>query len=173
MMRKLEFYKEGSILLYFKRTVWELIYRRILDFFIFNLFFLGVIGNLYLIGNQYTLIPIWTLLGAYLFSLLLLAFIFPKISHKLPTYYIKHIYNDLYYERFTKESEGFNPENKLTNFDIIRFIDGGNDRVKIYSRKKLPWGKKEIKISKEYLPYKKEVLHFLNENFALDFTLLE
>ena len=164
-MKFTELYKEGTTLLYVKSDIEENYFYQILMLVILSAFSGFLIEQLkitwvitilkFIVLGFYTLI-----FGIKIFT-----------ENKRPQnskYFLYLINNELFYERITPEKEGFNKDNKLINFKIVKFIDEKRSEVKIISNNKLPWEKRKVYISKEYLPHKKEVIEFLNRNYTID-----
>jgi hypothetical protein len=166
-MKKLDFYKEGTTLFYVNRDKGESFFYNML-IVILGSIILGVysisldddwIGNIIETMIDIVFIIIF-LLVAYTF--------FTEGDRPHNSKYFNTVINsNLYYEKITPEKEGFNPNNQLTNFDIIKFINEKGDVLKIISNTTLPWGFRKVHISKEYLPFKKEIVDFLNENYTV------
>ena len=163
-MKFTEFYKEGTTLLFVKRDNEEN--------FINQLFYFIVSGG----ASAFILdqIPIsWlanVLKGIVMVFLVLYFFIKEMTEKNRPqnSKYFTYIINGcLIYERITPEKEGFNMDNNLTNFEIVKFIDDKGSEIKIISNNNLPWENRKVYISKEYLPYKQQVIKYLNKNYTL------
>lgn len=161
-MKKLDFYKEGSTLFYIKRDIRESGFYNILTLCIFSrlCYVLGNNSDINWLKNMFEIISILILLGT-------LYNIFTEPFRPENSKYFNTIINsNLYYEQITPKKEGFNPDNQLINFEVIKFIDDKEDVVKIISNNSLPWGNRKVHISKEYLPYKKQIIDYLNENYT-------
>ena len=159
----LDFYIEGKTLLFVKRNRKEI--------FLLNL--LIALGTIFILGNVYHLIPIVWLRDVLLYVTAL--FLFYTVWSKQGTenqrphnskYFLYIINNELIYERITPKKEGLKLDNKLTNFDIINFLDEKGTEINIISKNILPWGNRKVQISKEYLPFKQEIIEYLNTNFT-------
>ena len=171
-MKFTELYKEGTTLLYVKRDNEEN--------FIFQILWLIISGGLCSFMIEQLKIS-WLVM---ILKLIVIGFILLIFGIKIFTeknrpqnskYFLYFINDELYYERMTPEREGFNNDNELTNFEIVKFIDESESEVKIISNNELPWGKRNVYISKEYLHHKKEVLEFLNRNYTIgiDYTIIK
>ena len=161
-MKQIDFYKEGTELLYVKRDIQE-------NFFL-NLLFSSVLALFF--GFFTLFIPIdWLqktlFIGVSVFLLFwLFAKDFTEKSRPQNSKYFLYVINDNFiYERITPEKEGFNKDNELINFEIVKFIDEKGGGIKIISNKELPWEKRKIQIAKDYLPYKQQIIKYLNKNF--------
>jgi hypothetical protein len=160
-MNEIDFYKEGTKLLYVNRDYYESYWLRLL----FTLFCCFIFINFIIVFNlPYIVLYIFfALLGLWFF----VAMVSEKRRSQNSKYFLYIINNVLFYERITPEKEGFNSKNVLKNFEIVKFIDEKGGEIKILSNKELPWGKRKIQIAKEYLPYKIQIIKYLNLNFAL------
>lgn len=169
-MKKLDFYKEGTTLFYVNKDKEENFFYNMLTMLVIML---G--GILFLLYASYlddnwiemiikTSVIIWfiiTFLGVF-------SRFFTEGNRPHHSKYFNTVINsNLYYEKITPEKEGFNPNNQLTNFDIIKFIDEKGDVIKIISNTTLPWGDRKVHISKDYLPYKRQIIDYLNENYTV------
>ena len=164
-MKQIDFYKEGSTLLYVKRDVEENYFYQIFAGLVIlscSMFMIELLKISWLV----------TILEFIVFGLIMLIFVIKIFTEKNrpqnSKYYLFIINSELYFERMTPENEGFNPKNELTNFEIVKFIDEKGSEIKIISNNKLPWENRKVQISKEYFPHKKEVLEFLNRNYTID-----
>ncbi len=160
-MKKLDFHKEGTTLFYVNRDKGENIFYQLFysGVVIFMLSFLLITGIFWITTIGKILLFLWF---GYCSVIIMTEGSRPENSK----YFITVINSVLYYEKITPEKEGFNPNNKLINFDIIKFIDDKEDVIKIISNNILPWGNRKVHISKEYLPYKKQIIDYLNENYT-------
>ena len=160
----LDFYKEGTTLLYVKRDIEE-------NYFFQVFAVMVILLPCVLLIEQIKVSWIVTILKSIVFGFVLIIFVIKFFTEKNrpqnSKYLITLINSELYYERITPEKEGFNNGNKLINFDIVKFIDEKESEIKIISNIPLPWENRKIQVPKEYLPYKKEIVEFLNTNFTI------
>ena len=163
-MKQIDFYKEGTTLMYVKRDIQENFFLNLLSIFMLALFF----------GFFTLYIPIdWLQKTLFIgVSVFLLFWLFAKdfTEKSRPQnskYFLYVINNNFIYERITPEKEGFNKDNELIKFEIVKFIDEKGGGIKIISNKELPWGKRKIQIAKEYLPYKHQIIKYLNKNYTM------
>ena len=154
-MKQIDFYKEGTELLYVKRDILENKVIQILKL-ILSIIATQSIVSLFE-GN--TVIKI--IMNA-VWIIVFILFVFLLFTEKYrPTdskYSLYIINQNFIYERITPEKEGFNSDNEIANFEIVKFIDKKGSVIKIISNKELPWGKRKIQIAKEYLPYKHQII---------------
>lgn len=163
-MKFTDFYQEGTTLLFVKRDNEENYFYQLFYFIVsagFSMFILGQIPISWLAN---------VLKGIVIVFLLLVFFIKDMTEKNRPQnskHFIYIINGSLIYERITPEKEGYNKDNDLTNFEIVKFIDEKGSEIKIISNNELPWGKRKIQISKEYMPYKPQIIKYLNKNYTL------
>lgn len=160
----LDFYKEGTTLLYVKRDIEENYFFQLLCFVV------TMVCCMYMIE----LIKVsWfvSILKSIALGVLLIIFVIKFFTEKNrpqnSKYFIYIINGDLIYERITPEKEGYNKDNDLTNFEIVKFIDEKGSEIKIISNIPLPWENRKVQVAKEYLSYKKEILELLNTNHTI------
>ena len=162
-MMLLDFYIEGKTLLFVKRDRKEIYFLNLLIAFV----------TIALLGMGFEFIPLeWLRDGLQRGTAILLFYrVWSRqgTENKRPhnsKYFLYIINNELVYERITPEREGLKTDNKLTNFDIINFLDEKGTEIKIISKNKLPWENRKVQISKEYLPFKKQIIDYLNTNYT-------
>jgi energy-coupling factor transporter transmembrane protein EcfT len=163
-MKQIDFYKEGTTLLYVKRDNEENSIYLILMLGIIGVFSMIIIESLKIswLVNILKFIVIGFIILIYVIK------IFTEKNRPQNSKYFLYIINEeLFYERITPEKEGFNNDNELTNFDIVKFIDEKGSVIKIISNKELPWEKRKIQIAKEYLPFKHQIIKYLNKNYTM------
>lgn len=166
-MIKLDFYKEGTTLFYVKKDIEESFLFNIL---LFSISFFLVTIAIEITDNDWIgrIIKNLFIVLLVLLSLKVLYNIFTENDRPYNSkYYITVINSKLYYEKITPKKEGFNSNNQLNNFEIIKFIDEKRDVIKIISNNNLPWRNRKVYISKEYLPFKIQVIDYLNENYTV------
>ena len=164
-MQYLDFYKEGTTLLYVKRDNEENSIYQILMLGIIGFFSMIMIESLNIswLVNMLKFIVIGFIILIYVIK------IFTEKNRPQNSKYFLYLINyELFYERITPEKEGFNKDNELTNFEIVKFIDEKGSEIRIISNNELPWENRKVQISKEYLSHKKAVIEFLNRNYTID-----
>lgn len=164
-MKQIDFYKEGTTLLYVKRDNHESSWRNTLTVIIILIFWGFVLRQF---PKTWITDTLFFGVAGFLFLWIIAIDFTEKNRPQSSKYFLYLINNKLFYERITPEKEGFNKDNGLINFKIVKFIDEKRSEVKIISNNKLPWEKRKVYISKEYLPHKKEVIEFLNRNYTID-----
>jgi hypothetical protein len=160
----LDFYKEGTTLLYVKRDNEENYFYQL---FWFVVSMVGCMFMIELIKVSWLVSVLKSIALGILLIIFVIKFFTEKNRPQNSKYLITLINFELYYERVTPEKEGFNNGNKLINFDIVKFIDEKGSEIKIISNIPLPWENRKIQVPKEYLPYKKEIVEFLNRNYTI------
>jgi len=164
-MKQIDFYKEGTTLLYVKIDKHESSWLNTLTVIIILIFWGFVLRQF---PKTWILDTLFFGVAGFLVLWIIAIDSTEKNRPQSSKYFLYLINNKLFYERITPEKEGFNKDNELINFKIVKFIDEKRSEVKIISNNKLPWEKRKVYISKEYLPHKKEVIEFLNRNYTID-----
>lgn len=163
-MKFTEFYKEGSTLLFIKRDIWENGFNL---FFFMICFFLSAELCVLVWKNNNIVRITMNILDIIIVFIILIGFLTEKNRPQNSKYFLYIINGELYYERITPEREGYNKHNELINFEIVKFIYEKGTEIKIISNNSLPWGNRKVYLSKEYMPYKNEVVDFLNRNYTI------
>ena len=163
-MKQIDFYKEGTELLFVKRDIFE---NKVIQILILILIFIGAELTVLLWGGN-TVIKIIMNTICIIFCIVIVFSLFTEKYRPHNSKYSLYIINQNFiYERVTPEKEGFNSDNEIANFEIVKFIDEKGSVIKIISNKELPWEKRKIQIAKEYLPYKHQIIKYLNKNYTM------
>jgi hypothetical protein len=163
-MKQIDFYKEGTELLYVKRDILE---NKVIQILILILIFIVSELNVLLWGGNTVIKIIMNTICIICCIVIVFSLFTEKYRPKKSKYSLYIINQNFIYERVTPEKEGFNSDNEIVKFEIVKFIDEKGSLIKIISNKELPWEKRKVHIAKEYLPYKQQIIKHLNKNYTM------